>query len=84
MAKALSSSASLQIQSEFNPEISLQKLTRANRAQEASPGEAEPDSSHAPRRDGDPPPVCPRRLARPQFGCLARRGGQNYRSLQGE
>jgi hypothetical protein len=28
--------------------------------------------------------VSSRRLARPQFGLLARLGGQNYRSLQGE
>jgi len=57
-----------------------------NRAQEASASEAEPDRSRAARRDGDPhpPPVSSRRLARPQFGRLARRGGQNYRSLQGE
>lgn len=84
MAKSLSSSASLQILPEFNADIPKQKKTRANRALEASPGEAESNRSRSPRRDGDSPPVSPRRLARPQFGRLARRSGQNYRSLQGE
>ena len=39
------SSASLQIQPEFNPDIPQQKKTRANRALEASPGEAESNRS---------------------------------------
>ena len=55
-----------------------------NRAQEASASEAEPNRSRAARRDGDPLPVASRRLGCSQFGRLARRGGQNYRSLQGE
>jgi len=71
-------------QPEFNPDIAQRKKTRANRALEASPGEAESNRSRSQRRDGDSPPVSPRRLARPQFGRLARRSGQNYRSLQGE